>query len=86
MTSDEKGFIVSGWVTLLNKESKKLDLIATNVNNQVVGIGFSGLNRDDVGKQIGTWATKSGFNLVSTETPSQIFAFQKAGDKCQLKF
>lgn len=87
-TSDERGLIISGWVTLLdaNSDSKKFDLIATNNGGEVIGIGFSGIKRDDVAKQIGKQAAKSGFKIVSTENPFQIFAFKESGVKCQLKF
>jgi hypothetical protein len=85
-SSDQKGFLVAGWVTLVKEVPVKFDLIATNSENRVVGIGFSGLRRDDVSNQIGSWAKKSGFNMITREYPSQIFAFDNSGIKCELKF
>ena len=84
-TSDQKGFIASGWVTLINKESVIFNLISTNSKNKVTGIGFSGLIRNDVSNQIGSWAKKSGFKMLTKEYPAQIFAFDESGIKCELK-
>lgn len=85
-TSDLRGYVLSGWVTKLGKEEIDLDLIATNRSNQVIGVGLTGLTRDDVANQIGNWAARSGFNIVSREKPSQVFALQTSRVMCELKF
>lgn len=85
-TSDRRGYVLSGWVTKLGKEEIGLDLIATNWKNQVIGVGLTGLTRDDVANQIGNWAARSGFNIVSREKPSKIFALQTSRVVCELKF
>jgi hypothetical protein len=85
-SSDQGGFVVLGWIALTENKSTKFDLIALDTQNRVTGAGLSGFTREDVANQIGRWAVKSGFYLVSREIPVKIFAAHESKLMCELKF
>ena len=85
-SSDGKGFVSTGWISISDEASKHLDLLGTDTQGRVIGFGISGFTRNDVSQQLGSWGRKSGFNLISKEVPRYILATQESNIMCKLRF
>jgi len=84
-TSDESGYVISGWIASGNMRADSFELLATDANYHLLGAGFSGYERIDMAIKMGSWARKAGFNLVSLKIPDHIYYFGNSEFKCELK-
>ena len=85
-SSDKSGWLMNGWVASANGQSDFLDLIAIDASGRVVGAGISGFERKDVSDQLGSWARKTGFKIVSKIVPYKIVGLHDSIVQCKLNY